>query len=97
MVLLVVLVPNSWREADRAAPEAPCDLTVSAGRVMVNAPLVKGMKPTLNPKAPSSLIMLLIRHAPAGPSLHPALAAHPGCLGREATGSAVVCGQWLAY
>ena len=30
------------------------------GRVLINAPLVKGMKPMSNAKAPASLIMFLI-------------------------------------
>lgn len=34
--------------------------TTDAGRVLINAPLVKGMKPMMNPKAPKNVIMLLI-------------------------------------
>jgi hypothetical protein len=34
--------------------------TTDSGRILINAPLVKGMKPTSNPKAPASLIMFLI-------------------------------------
>lgn len=34
--------------------------TTDSGRVLINAPLVKGMKPTTNPKVPTSVIMFLI-------------------------------------
>ena len=39
-----------------------------AGRVLINAPLVKGMKPTVNAKAAAALVMFLIsRVDPSGP------------------------------
>lgn len=34
--------------------------TTDAGRVLVNAPLIPSMKPTVNPKMPSALLMFLI-------------------------------------
>lgn len=34
--------------------------TTDAGRVLLNAPLVKGLKPTMNPKAPKNVVMMLI-------------------------------------
>lgn len=34
--------------------------TTDAGRVLLNAPLVKGLKPTTNPKAPKNIVMMLI-------------------------------------
>lgn len=34
--------------------------TTDAGRILLNAPLVKGLKPVVNPKAPKNLIMMLI-------------------------------------
>lgn len=34
--------------------------TTDAGRVLLNAPLVKGLKPTVNPKTPKNVIMMLI-------------------------------------
>jgi hypothetical protein len=41
-------------------PASPPPLPRPPGRILINAPLVKGMKPTSNPKAPASLIMFLI-------------------------------------
>jgi hypothetical protein len=38
----------------------PTPLHTLAGRIMINAPLLPGMKPTSNPKQPASLIMFLI-------------------------------------
>ena len=35
-------------------------LPLPTGRVLINAPLVKGMKPMTNAKAPASVIMFLI-------------------------------------
>jgi hypothetical protein len=34
--------------------------TTDSGRVLIRAPLIKGMKPTTNPKTPANLIMFLI-------------------------------------
>lgn len=39
--------------------------TSSAGRVLVNAPLVKGMGPTCPPKTPCNMVMFLISSLPA--------------------------------
>ena len=34
--------------------------TATSGRVLINAPLVKGLKPMVNPKSPANVIMFLI-------------------------------------
>lgn len=39
--------------------------TTDSGRVLLNAPLVKGLKPIVNPKAPKNLIMMLISRVSA--------------------------------
>jgi len=42
--------------------------TTDSGRVLLNAPLVKGLKPIVNPKTPKNVIMMLIsRVTPDGP------------------------------
>ena len=34
--------------------------TTDSGRVLINAPIVKGLKPMINPKSPANVIMMLI-------------------------------------
>ncbi|KAL6776285.1 hypothetical protein ACKKBG_A20525 [Auxenochlorella protothecoides x Auxenochlorella symbiontica] len=44
--------------------------TTDTGRVLVNAPLVRGMKPTGNPKTPRNLVMALHNAVGGGPPAH---------------------------
>ncbi len=63
-------VSKKWKDRGtgllsvRAAKDAPdrpyIVFTTDAGRVLLNAPLAKGLRPITNPKAPKNLIMLLI-------------------------------------
>lgn len=45
---------------ESAKPVSYIVFTATSGRVLINAPVVKGLKPMINPKSPANVIMFLI-------------------------------------